>query len=81
MWVRSQDKEVLIDVNHINIFDIMGECQIRCNPGVYLGTYSTKEKALKVLDRIHKYLNYYIDEKENGAIHRVFKMPQDSEVE
>lgn len=38
-----------------------------------LGTYSTKEKALKVLDEIHCSLN-------NGATN-VYQMPQDEEVE
>lgn len=53
LWIRSQNKEKLINVNKIDIgyicdikqYDISGDNNL-------LGTYSTKEKALKVLDMI-----------------------------
>jgi hypothetical protein len=51
MWIRSQDKEKLIKVVCIYL---CGENHI-CASSVeydrwYIGKYSTKEKALKVLD-------------------------------
>lgn len=59
MWIRSQDKQCLVncicdDVNYLSVdeFDIcygkIGDMYI------ILGTYSTKEKALKVFNNIHK---------------------------
>lgn len=37
------------------------------------GTYSTKEKALKVLDEIQKFINYW-------GTDQVYEMPADNEV-
>lgn len=57
---------------------------------ISLGTYSTKEKALKVLDEIQKYIGserFYsttkgISEQQSISIENtnVFKMPQDEDV-
>lgn len=56
MWIRSQDKEMLLNCEG---FDILDEDTIwviyGCN--TTLATYSTEEKALKVLDMIEKYIN------------------------
>lgn len=52
-----------------------------------LGTYSSKEKALKVLDMIQNYINeptylYHLDGEEDASYMKaVFQMPQDDEVE
>ena len=55
MWIRSQNKKILVDTNKIYI-----ECDFLdydCNHKTYfikgdciLGQYSTEEKALKVID-------------------------------
>ena len=82
MWVRSQDKTVLINCNNFSI-----ECYINTNKnktyfnietiesnnGTYrtLGSYSSKEKALQVL--------YMICEQVDSEY--PFFMPEDSEVE
>jgi hypothetical protein len=64
MWVRSQDKESLAQVDCLCIekneidkgkyiyssFDIVQGC-------ITLGTYKTKERALEVLSDIQKYIN------------------------
>jgi hypothetical protein len=80
MWIRSQDKEKLIKVTCIYL---CGENHI-CASSVeydrwYIGKYSTKEKALKVLDKIQKRINraFMYDYQPGG----VFQMPQDDEVE
>ena len=71
-WIRSQDKRILLDVNHIIInhyekgtpphYDI--ETFQSGYGWNILGKYSTEEKALKVLDMIQKYIGgktkYYI---------------------
>lgn len=79
MWIRSQDKKYLFDVKGCFInqnpfygkfgpdegYHISGftHCEF------YLGTYKTKEKAMKVLDE----LQCRIARTESG----VFQMPED----
>lgn len=60
MLIRSQDKETLINFNNsivINIMDIEGIVKIVCSyscEDYIIGRYSTKEKAMKVLDMIQE---------------------------
>lgn len=98
MWIRSQDKTVLIKCNNFSVecytdsktniksFDIE---TIESHTGTYttLGSYSTKEKALKVLDKIQSAIIkseiIYAHEYSGSGVrdYDVFQMPQDSEVE
>ena len=62
IWIRTQDKETLINCECIQVNEIYsrdgGFClktDIDGSP-VYLGAYKTKEKALQVLDEIQKLL-------------------------
>ena len=81
MIIRSQDKKVIMNFNNIDTIDVRDK-QVRyfANGGVetmgLLGTYSTEEKSIKVLDMIAQ--NYV--ESEKHIIRRVFEMPQDDEV-
>lgn len=78
MLIRSQDKSIVVNMD--NVFDI-GIRAINGGTAIHIGSsnnccniaeYSTKEKALKVLDMIQEvYVNGHID----------FQMPADSEVE
>ena len=73
MIIRSQDKKRIanfINCNLIAIISSQGESQDITVDGMVVGTYSTEEKAIKVLDMIQ---NAYGNE-------FVFQMPQDSEV-
>lgn len=79
MWIRSQDKEALTNGDIIYYCDKYG--MIRCGKlgisddyDLVLAKYSTKEKAVKVLDMIQKLIYDY-------QIGEVFQMPQDDEVE
>ena len=81
MWIRTQNNYILANVNSFRICkgDIDG-CIYYSIHGHYdryeqeLGEYSTKEKALRVLDEIqNREINYPPNE--------VFEMPQDDEVE
>lgn len=95
MWIRSQDKEKLAD---LRIFDISKSGYINLpyklcgysddwaninNFHIDLGYYSSKTKAIKVLDMIHDFIQndgcfsigYDVVKK------YVFKMPHDDEVE
>jgi hypothetical protein len=75
MWIRSQDKEMLIKAVCIYLG---GENHICASSAEwkywYIGKYSTKEKALKVLDEIQKLIYDY-------QLGVVFQMPQDDEVD
>lgn len=89
MLIRSQDKEMIINMtvtNHIyvgeayrpngSLFDINAD-EMR------LGYYSTKAKAMKVLDMIQEayceFMAVRNDDMWNGK-ESVFLMPEDSEV-
>lgn len=78
MLIRSQDKKVIVNIDNafnIEIRDINGATAIYigsssscCN----MAEYSTKAKAMKVLDMIQEaYVNGHID----------YQIPGDSEVE
>ena len=60
MWIRSQNKLILTNVdtsNGIMINEYDDECLISleyANTSFDIGIYSSKEKALKVLDRIEE---------------------------
>lgn len=74
MWVRSQEKDRLIKCEHFGFHQESKNCNIiwgneSC---LWLGVYSTKEKALKVLDMIESFIDY-------GDT--LFAMPSDEEVE
>ena len=74
MWIRSQNKEILVKAvciylcgeNHICASTVEGDRW-------YIGKYSSEEKALKVLDKIQKFICDY-------KIRGLFQMPQDDEV-
>lgn len=87
MWIRSQDDRLLIDANKIyvggtddpkyqtgdfkyQIYNIGESCNY------FLGNYSSKEKAMRVLDEIENQLNEFDLE---GTV--VYQMPQDEDVE
>lgn len=83
MWIRSQNKYILANANSFRICkDCIDDWVYYAINGHYdryeqeLGIYSTKEKALKVLDQIQ----YNMEPFEHEPT-MVFQMPQDEEVE
>lgn len=78
MWIRSQNRMQLQDVNRFVIERFETGIYIVGN-GCTLGIYSTKEKALKVLDDINSLLDATEFDVSNLPI--VFEMPLDEEVE
>lgn len=74
MLIRSQNKEVLVTLELLLDIEVSGGIiSARRDMGwcCLLGEYSTKEKAMKVLDMIQEaYVNGHID----------YQMPADSEV-
>ena len=98
MWLMSQNRDVLVNVNDIcfHKLNIHSEIiyQFRCygygDDYYILGEYSTKEKALKVMDMIQnaitgtrfEFTDIVRDCDLAGIeIHNVFNMPKDEEVE
>jgi hypothetical protein len=80
MWIRSQDKENLAKANDIEIFNRTdGEAWIYVNDQRY-AVYSTKEKALKVLDMIQRLIKDQIRLHYEWQIEVVFQMPSDDEM-
>ena len=88
MWIRTQDKEMIINCSDVEI-GLEDQNTIWCG-GYVLGTYSTKEKAMKVLDMIEDQINMAEEfaaqgERDHGYTMRlikfVYQMPLDSEVE
>ena len=68
MWIRSQDRKKLKEIHDVGIYrdnKIWADCS-------FIGEYSTKEKALKVLDRIEELIQHQYK--------LTFQMPQDDEV-
>lgn len=96
MLIRSQDKRILINMNNVSSIEVGdNELRIFADDGetIYdLGRYSTKAKAMKVLDMIQEayseyqiMLNFsvsYLHEfKEKTDGFAIFQIPEDSEVE
>ena len=88
MWIRTQDKEMIMNCNAVGIG--LEEQTTIWSGGYVLGTYSTKEKALKVLDMIEDRINQneeFAAQGERNAygtirlMKFVYQMPLDSEVE
>ncbi len=59
LWIRSQDKDILVKVDSLliddNNNDIYTQCWVGVNLETYtLGKYKSKERALEVLDEIQE---------------------------
>lgn len=77
MWIRSQDGKILMDCNFFAIEEYGIKYAVITLSGksgisVSLGTYSTKEKALRVLSDIQEWYECSYGE--------TFQMPQDEYV-
>ncbi|NIM16221.1 MAG: hypothetical protein GTO45_29805 [Candidatus Aminicenantes bacterium] len=72
IWVRTQDKKWLVEVDSIQISgqEVKGFNNVHAD-GVILGKYSSEKSAVSVLNSIQNNLN-----SETG-IHVVFEMPPD----
>ena len=95
MWIRSQGGTILIDCDSFAVEDHSGKYEVitlhsKSSISVSLGIYTTKGKALKVLDEIQNAIentNYYIIDNfclnsyalKRGA--QVYEMPQDDELD
>nr|DAZ39958.1 MAG TPA: hypothetical protein [Caudoviricetes sp.] len=90
MLIRSQDKRMIVNFENIctvSAFPEKDSEDIYVEDGtgsLMVGRYSTKEKAMKVLDMIQeaycKFMSVKNDDAWSGK-ESVFYMPEDSEVE
>ena len=90
MWIRSQNRMQLQDVNRFVIERFETGIYIVGN-GCTLGIYSTKEKAFAVLDEIQEKIEYPYPSKIMPSFgtncyrlienNKFYQMPQDDEVE
>ena len=94
MWIRSQSKKALLNVNQVVINNTKDESEYYIHGyserGIdILGVYLTEEKALKVLDEIQDAIEdtgyYRIDNIGYGTYVfvkgvQVYQMPQDEDV-
>lgn len=92
MWIRSQDKEILVDTKAVWIFNgTNGYCEIHCLDNkthdfgsIILGFYTTSEKANEVLDMIQEKIMHghrlIKKDKYDLRIDAVFQMPKEDEV-
>lgn len=80
MWIRSQDRKSLLEIDDVEIDginQIWGSDKLLGKYSI-LGEYSTYKKALKVFDEIQDELEsevFYITDSPD-----VYQMPQDDEV-
>lgn len=87
MLIRSQNKEVLIVFESLLDVEVSGgviSTRIEHGWCCLLGEYSTKAKAMKVLDMIQDAYCKFMSVKNDdawGGKESVFYMPEDSEVE
>ena len=77
MWIRSQDRKSLSNVNGVLMDTTLDESRCYIYGFVdrgrdILGEYSTQEKALSILDTLEKLALY--------PVNALYQMPQDDEV-
>lgn len=81
MWIRSQDKELLVDASEFSIEEQYEYGELYAysiDSGDYeLGTYQTKENAMKVLNMIQETINKIEIDYHIGINSVIFEMPQD----
>lgn len=78
MWIRTQSKMSILKINAIQIADLGPDRGYKIvGDGSILGSYSSLAKCMEVLDYIQSHINIYVVNNE----HRVFQMPQDSDVD
>lgn len=84
MWIRSQDRKALLNVNQVLISPSVDGSIYYINDSLgeesnVLGIYTSEEKALKVLDEINSLLD--VTEFDVSNLPIVFEMPLDEDVE
>ena len=79
LWIRSQDRECLMKVDRVDYDLSSGEHRIVVNGyETLLGSYSTKERALEVLDEIQRLMiASLVDKNLDGYGVVIYEMPKE----
>lgn len=87
LWIRSQDKELLVKVKEIELGEYDDYYCLVVNNLQNIGNYKTKERALEIIDEIHCNIENigqsYIKSNENGipdefiCYGKVYEMPKE----
>ncbi len=78
LWIRSQDKTTLIRSYELYISEQRNTYLIRAKRTSHiLGSYSTIERALEVLDEIQYHINAIANMENKFYIKAVYEMPID----
>ena len=82
IWIRSQNGEVILKCNDFFIHKSeFKELYYICTNNIYLlGTYSSKEKAMKVLDDIQEHIKRHLTG-DISIFNAIYEMPEDNEVD
>ena len=84
MWVRTQDKQALVNVDDFYIHSRNKGFCIVAGRGFDLGVYTYKEQAEKVLNKIHKHIckieSFKIINNYQEINDFIFQMPKNEEV-
>lgn len=82
MWIRSQNRTLTIDMDSYYLApnNTIYVTKKGLEKEIYMATYSTNEKGLKVLDMIQKNINELNYKEPSWKNNYVFQMPQDAEV-
>lgn len=56
MWIRSQDKEILLEISYLDVYSLSENNWTIEDCGNDLGTYKSKERAIEVLDEIQEFI-------------------------
>ena len=81
LWIRSQDKDILVKVDSLliddNNNDIYTQCWVGVNLETYtLGKYKTKERALEILDEIQQLIVEYYQSLDYKIV-PIYEMPKE----
>ena len=77
LWIRSQDKECLMKVDRLDIDYTNGIYKIKEGGfNTLLAEYSSKERALEVLDEIQDLIKEYYDSIDYRII-PIYEMPKE----
>ena len=83
LWIRSQDKEILIKVDRIGIekfdegYGIVTYERIGTKNEFGLGLYTTRERALEVLDEIQEKITQFNVKTDYGCVSNIYEMPKE----
>lgn len=81
MWVRSQNKLLLVDIESCYVRNDVLKNYTLVNKEFNLAHYSTKEKVIKVLDMLEEHSQKLYYKEPSWRTNYVFQFPKDDEID